>query len=560
MTFANPLALLWGLLAIPIVILYLRRIRLRREPVATDMIWEQVFAAQRARSLWQRWRHGVSLAVQLIVLLLVVVALAEPLIPPPRRIVLIIDNSAGMNAADVKPTRLARAKQAAGRLITGLRNCDRMAILSAGGVVSVHCSLSSDHATLQEALDAVPATKGPNRMNAAVALARRVIADTPGGEIVVLSDGCFDGAAELAAADDVQLLRVGKRVGNVAVTRLRARRNITDPLRCQTLLRVSNFSEEPVECRLDVALDGRPLDSVPIKLAPDGRWQQVFEMTTPEAGRLRARLDDDLAEDGDAWQDDNQATTHVPPAPVHRVVLVTEGNLYLQSALEANPLVELTVTDTPPQPPKGTIVVLDGKVPNRLPDGPVLVVNPRGSCDLWQLGDALEDPTVAGQDEGAPLLTDVRLQNVLLPEARRLELTEKTRASARAVAWTADGTPLAFRVERPAGRVLVLCGDLQRSNLRLSTAFPIMMTNALSWLAGEDDWALGDSPGRKAGDEGLGIWVPGESDLRVPSNLGVDLTKVIARRPGPPPWLYLVGLCVLLAAVEWCLYERRWIV
>ena len=91
MTFANPVALLWGLLAVPIVILYRRDVRLRREPVATDMIWEQVFAEEPSRSRWQRWRHAASLAVQLTVLALIVIALADPQFPgfrwlawPPR--------------------------------------------------------------------------------------------------------------------------------------------------------------------------------------------------------------------------------------------------------------------------------------------------------------------------------------------------------------------------------------------------------------------------------------------------------------------------------------------
>lgn len=138
MTFANPLALLWGLLAVPIVILYLRRTRLRREPVATSMIWEQVFAAEQARAAWQRWRHRVSLAVQLLILALVVVAMADPQIPAPRHIVLILDNSASMNVADAETTRLARAKEAAGRLIAGLGAYDQVAIFSAGGTVGVH--------------------------------------------------------------------------------------------------------------------------------------------------------------------------------------------------------------------------------------------------------------------------------------------------------------------------------------------------------------------------------------------------------------------------------------
>ena len=120
------------------------------------MIWQQVFAAEQVRATWQQWRDRVSLAVQLLILALVVVAMADPQVPAPRRIVLILDNSASMNVADAQPTRLARAKEAAGRLIAGLGSHDQAAILSAGEAVAVRCGRTNDRATLLEVLEAVP--------------------------------------------------------------------------------------------------------------------------------------------------------------------------------------------------------------------------------------------------------------------------------------------------------------------------------------------------------------------------------------------------------------------
>jgi hypothetical protein len=221
MAFTNPLGLLWGLLAVPIVILYLRRIRVRREPVATDMFWQQVFAERSARSAWQRWRWGVSLAVQLAALGLMVLALADPQMPRPRRIVLIVDTSAGMGATDGNPTRLADAKQVAGRLISGLRDCDQMAILAAGQSVGVRCNFTTDQTALQEAVGrlAAPAGGESTQVPTTVELARRMLAGQPAGEIAVLSDGCFEGATELADTEGVELIRVGQRAGNVALSR-----------------------------------------------------------------------------------------------------------------------------------------------------------------------------------------------------------------------------------------------------------------------------------------------------------------------------------------------------
>ena len=50
----------------------------------------------------------------------------------------------------------------------------------------------------------------------------------------------------------------------------------------------------------------------------------------------------------------------------------------------------------------------------------------------------------------------------------------------------------------------------------------------------------------------------GESDLRSPGELGIDAAALSGGRAWPAPWLYLAALGVLLLAVEWCLYQRRW--
>src|SRR6476661_6159397 len=100
MGLAFPLALAWALLAAPIVIFYILKIRLRRVPVSTVIFWRQIFEEKQPRSIWQHLRHLLSLLVQLCLLALLVLALAEPFfnweILEARRLVLVVDNSASM--------------------------------------------------------------------------------------------------------------------------------------------------------------------------------------------------------------------------------------------------------------------------------------------------------------------------------------------------------------------------------------------------------------------------------------------------------------------------------
>jgi len=561
MTIINYKALLWTLLAVPIVILYLWRARPGRRSVPTGFLWEQVFSTPRRRSAWWSLRHPASLCLQLVVLALVVFALTEPHLRPPPRLVLIIDNSDSMNATDVQPTRLDHAKQLAGQYIQALGYRDQMAIITAGDTVRVHCGLTSLQDALWQALQAVTATTGPTRVADAVALARRLLDGSPNGKIVVLSDGCFDGAMDLAGQDEVELIAVGGPGDNVGITRLEARRSPADPLRCQVLAEVTSFADEPVRCHLKLELNGKAIPAVPVELAAGGRWQQVFEMTPAEGGELTASLDR-----SDVFPNDDHASTPVPSCRIHQVTLVTDGSLYLEKVLQAISRVELTVADTPPEKAaRGMILVLDRRVPRPLPQGPMLAIDPPGRCELWDLGDSVENAVVARQNEDLPLLADVRLEGVRLSEVRRLELTDEARSRARPLAWTAEGVAVAYAIDRPGGRVLVLSGVLEPGDLPLKTAFPILITNALEWVAAPGGTSAsrlatdGTCAGPLDGGRLAMAWSDAsESDIRVPAGLASGAEAAVSGLPGPPLWLFPVAVVLLLVVAEWYSFQRRW--
>jgi hypothetical protein len=554
--------------AVPVVILYFLRVRLDHHTVATGMFWEQALAPERGRARWQRWRNKVSLAAQLVLVAAATLAAAGLQIPPPQLIVLILDNSATMNAADVPPTRLAAAKEFAGRLVEGLHSEDRMAVLTTGGIPAVVSSASDDAAGLQAAIESIPATHEPSQMAGAL-LAAQAIPVPPGliGRIVVLSDACFADAAALSGEHGFEMVRFGTPAPNTAITRLAARRTLPDPRVCEVLVETRNYSPRSAESRLVVALDGRPIDTVNVSMPAEGRWQQVFRMTTAAGGLLAARLDPP-----DAYPADNEATVAVPPAPTLRIQHVegVAGDSQaspLFRALAANPLVEILDPQAAEKPPDAgpsvSIRVFEGHVPETLPPGPVLVVDPT-ACDLWRVGEPVEDPTVARLAEDSPILAGVRMLDVYLDGARRLELassplppgeTPKGYPGVRALPflWTADGTPLGYTIDRPQGRVVVLSGNLEQSNLAMQAALPILVANALDWLSGQPVRGTekpADCVGGIADARGL--------DLRGPAELGVEPDAVIIPRPWPPAWLWPAGLALAILVAEWCLYQRRW--
>lgn len=511
MIFESASSLLWLALGVPIVIFYILKIRLRRQPVSTVMFWQQVLDEQNPRSIWQRLRHLVSLLMQLALLSLLAVALADPYfyweVRSARRIVLVIDNSASMNSTDVPPTRLAEAKRQAEQLILGMRHRDEFALVAAGTQPQVIVGFTSRQKSVSRAVQSLPATDGPSQVAEAVALGRRLLGERQDGkqqEVVVFTDGRFEGVDELArgsssdagkttvataAADagngaateslaPVKLQIVGTRAGNVGITQFQVRRSLVDPLGYEILAEVINAADQPAECRFEVDLNNEPIDVVPLKLEAGGKWTQVFEKTSANGGRLVARL-----KHVDALAADNEASAVLPRREVQPVLLVTSGNLFLQKVFEVNPLVKLTVaSEAPATIPAGTVVVYHRVTPEKIPPGLAFVIDPANGTDLFGLGEQIANPIVTKQDKDSPLMAHVRLDNVLMPEARSLTptLPEQTQILAEAV----TKEPLFFAVNRPEGRVLVLTVNLDKGDLPLRTAFPITVANALHWFAG----------------------------------------------------------------------------
>ncbi len=583
MSFALPAALLLSALMLPIIALYILKVRLRRVPVSTNLFWRQVYEEKPPRSLWQNLRHLLSLLAQLLLLLLLVLAIADPYFSwqalQARRLVIVLDTSASMKATDVNPSRFEAARAAVHGVLDGLRFRDEVAIVSAGGRPEVVLGMAGHVPTLRRAVDSVQPVDAATSLGAAIELATQLIGDHPNGQVLVFSDGCAERPAEgeaesllpgevtavlnsasfatsledqkpdsqdqgkgmAAAADGDDGSKVpaaseasdnptseelagptpqviyhtfANAAGNIGITQFQARRSLIDPLGYEILVTVRNASSKSVKGRLELELDQIPVDVIPLRLKPDETWTRSIEKTSLDGGLLMASLTQ-LAPETDAGGSadressapsgselqtvgpasgrsesaelntlptDDNAWAIVPPRIVQDVLIVTPGNLFLQKVFEANPLVNVTVrNDLPGQWPAGTIIVLHQLIPETLPPGDVLVIDPQADSDVWKLGDAIANPIVTEQDDASPLMTHIRLDNVLMPESRSLQFSRPHDK----LAATVTGETVYALVNSSGSECLVLSVSLERSDLAFRTAFPILITNALNWFAGQ---------------------------------------------------------------------------
>ena len=189
--------------------------------------------------------------------------------------------------------------------------------------------------------------------------------------------------------------------------------------------------------------------------------------------------------DGDTLPLDNTAwTVHAPPVS-GRVLLVSDGNLFLERALGALPGVELMRLS--PDQHRSTeaydLYVYDGAITGTLPTGNLWLIGP--SSPLLVDGDGFEvgvggfftNTAITRITAADPLLRYVDLSDVHILQA----YTVTPPPGARILVEAAGG-PLLFVAEQPEGRLAVLTFDLHDSDLPLQIAFPILTANLTNWL------------------------------------------------------------------------------
>jgi hypothetical protein len=512
MSFLNPAALLLLLIAVPITLLYVLRVRLRRAPVSSMMFWQQALADQPPRALWQRFRNLTSWLLQMLLLLLLVLGAAELRWKigdaGPRRLVLVLDVSASMSATENGSSRLERARQDALQVISELSDNDEAAVVAAEAVPRILCGITSHQPTLRRAIETAEQTVAAASITSALQLAQQLTAGIPRANVIVFSDGCGSQQDRQTASDAIVATQTdsapatdspnstalpkdsiewrlfGNSLPNCGFTAFQLRRSDADPLGYEIFIRIRNASDVPVTCAVELSRDDLPLDVIPVSIEAGSDWTRTITKLSPDGGRILGELTSiQFGGPTDGLLSDNKAWTVLPSRDRQSVLLVSPGNLFVQKVLEANPLVDLTVwQELPTNPiwPTDTLIVLHELVPPVLPPRPIIALDPRSDCDLWKLDGVQEDPILETLDATSDLMRNVRLDQVLIPKATQLRFS----SAPQTLAGAGQGLVLYGALKRSSGNVCVLAARLDESDLAFRTVFPILIANALNQLSG----------------------------------------------------------------------------
>ncbi|GAB4461282.1 MAG: BatA and WFA domain-containing protein [Armatimonadaceae bacterium] len=537
MQFLSPLTLLWLLpLAGGIIALYMLRLKRQDVVVPSTLLWAAVLKDTQANAPFQKLRRNLLLLLQLLIAALLVFAVARPFLWASglggKTVALVLDASASMKSTDISGGRFAEAVRQARFIIEQKAGGDGVALILAAEKPVLLAPVTTDREKLLRALETAKPTDATHDITESISLAASLIASRAGAQVTVLTDGAFGRLDEMAlGGPSLDFVVVGKRASNTGITAFDVRDALGGGVSRQAFVTVQNFSTRPQKVPLAIYVNNRLTDAHELTLKPGESHSETFNSLRADSGGVvEARLD--LADDLEA---DNRAFVTIAPRRTRKVLLVTEGNPFLENALNTDASVALEavrpadfqIADVA----KRDMVVFDEVAPpNNLPPGRYLFwgrATTGGAMVPVSATNAPEAdrPAILDWNRTHPVMRFVDLANVSLMRAA----TVAPEPWATTLAESEAG-PLIVAGEKTDLRAVYIGFSLLESDMPLRIAFPIFLTNTIHWLTARP----GDSGGTTRPGEVMPLAAPPTlKTLTVTRPDGT--TDTVAVTPGAPP-------------------------
>jgi hypothetical protein len=317
----------------------------------------------------------------------------------------------------------------------------------------------------------------------------------------VYSDGRIADAAELSIRGELKYDKIGSAdANNVAIVAMNAKRNYERPTEVQIFARLANFGPQPANADVQLTVNGEIRTLAGTKLAPE-RWSEAekqkfaardsvefnIEMTT--AGVVKV---EQMNKEKDAILADDAAVVVVPPPKNLAVLLVSEGNFFLELAMKSlnlqDPQQMLPAVFETQKPDKFDVILFDRYQPKFLPPAGNFVYFGAAPPDSKIKGDppmyiprAQDQKKVVGiidWKRDHPILRHLALGNHGFADPIKLTVPPEAE-----VLMEGPGGPLMVLYRDRMSTHFVMAFDIIDSTWPLKPSFPVFMHNMMQFLA-----------------------------------------------------------------------------
>lgn len=521
-SFLNPLtAIIAAAAAIPLLLLlYFLKLRREEKVISSTLLWKKAIQDLQVNAPFQKLRKNLLLLLQLLLLVLLCLALARPVISylgvAGKATVILIDRSASMSTTDAAQgrTRLEESKRLAAQVVDSMGRGAMGMVISFDDAAQTAQSFTSDRVALKRAIESIQPTDRRSRLKLAFQLADAQMAFLPEQnrtnkeppDVVLFSDGRVADADDLALQGALKYVKVGRDdTPNIGVVALSAKRNYERPTEVQVFARLANYGPAPAKADVRLSIDGKPARVSSVNLAPDrwsdARWSQnnpgkkqddftsqdsvEFTVDLPDAAVLTV---EQLNKD-DQLPADNSASVVVPPATALKVLLVSDGNYFLEKAIQTLPIKDpktLNPAEYESDPPKDKdVIIFDRWMPRTLPPAGTFIYFGAAPPDSKLAAKTASGrmvvtqwPQILDWRRDHPILRHISLAKLALGEAIKLEVP----LDAQVLVDGSEG-PLMVLYREPRRTHLVAAFDLLQTNWPTRPSFPVFLNSAMQFLA-----------------------------------------------------------------------------
>jgi hypothetical protein len=492
MSFLDPALGALAALAALIVAQYFLKLRRPLRAMPSTFLWQRALADTRANAPWQRLRADPLLLLQVLACLALVVALMRPYVlragAASENVVAVLDASLSTQTVDGGRTRFAAEVAQLHTLIDDLPPDHTMSLIRMDGHPRVLIASSSDHGALADMLDSQRPGYDQPDARSALALAFGLAGQNQGANPhsqVALYRSAGTALPEILGSASLQDHVVGStHAPNLGIAAFAAAKAADGTVNAIT--RVVNTGGVTLTSDVDVRDDGKLEDVQSVSVRP-GDSQTVTSIGLPgTAHTLEATLTA-----RDALPADNVAWTVINAGAVRRVLLVTNGDIFLHAILAATAGIQAQQT-TPGAYNAATagtadLVIFDGLLPRALPPTNLLLVGPPAKIAGPPLGiptgqvlRPADTPHI--EDDPAALLRYTTPANIHIYRT----LAMQAPAWAHVALRDSRGPLMLEAAQGPTGtsigRIAVLGFSPDQSDLWASLDFPVLMANLLDWL------------------------------------------------------------------------------
>lgn len=554
MVFENLWPLIF-LLAVPVIfVFYLLKQKAKDQEFSSTLLWKEIYKNIEAKHPFEKFKNNILMYIQILLVLLFIAALMAPILKnrgkAGKNVVLILDNSASMEYLyKGEQTRLDAAKEQAEALLGRYEDNDSITLISCGSEPEVMYQ-GTDKATVKRRIRDITITNEAGTLSNSTDYINSLVADMENVEIVCYTDTEFDSTLLTKSNADagISVYSVYSGGKNCTLNYVNYLLETTEQeAAVKTLASVTNYGKEAVTQDISLYMDGQIQDVQELTIASGETTTIYFKELSIDREAMPV-LTAELS-DGDSLTADNAASVQATDGAEKKILLLTEGNVFLEKALSLEPSYQVYKTDS-----VDTLMQADEAFDLYVFDGIAISAGELEALEtdagfmFWNYSEipALESITMEKQVSNE-VLSFAKTDEISYLEDYAFGISETATYLlpdwATPLIETSEGGIAAFYGEQDGRRIAVAGFDIHDTDIALRTEFPIFISQLESYVLGQTK-----------NYQELNNFPTTESDVTAAQEINGSGNNRLKLAGGKNIRNILLAAILLLLVVEWIIY------